>query len=149
MLGPEMLQNGVLEASWGHFPRWAQKCFKIVSLRLPGDIFRAGPRNAPKWSPFGFLVAFSALGPEMLQNGVLEASWGHFPRWAQKCFKIVSLRLPGDIFRAGPRNAPKWYPGGFLRAFSACNSVWLFKYSCSVVTLQFSCSNLGPNFQKF
>ena len=42
------------------------------------------------------------------------------------------------LFRAGPRNAPKWYPGGFLRAFSACNSVWLFKYSCSVVTLQFS-----------
>ena len=31
-------------------------------------LFRAGPRNAPKWSPIGFLVAISTLGPEMLQK---------------------------------------------------------------------------------
>ena len=81
------------------------------------------------------MVAFSALDPEIPQNSVLEASWGHFPCGAQKCFNLVSLRPPEGIFRAGPRNAPKWCPGGFLRAFSACNSVWLFKFSCNPISL--------------
>ena len=40
--------------------------------------------------------ALSALGAEMLQNGVLEV---------------------------------------FLRAFSACNSVWLFRFNCNPISL--------------
>ena len=94
-LGPEMLQNSPLEASWAHFPGWGQKCFKTVLLRRPGLTFRAGARNASKRSPGDLLGPLSGLGPEMLQNGPLEPSWAHFPGWGQKCSKTVLWRLPG------------------------------------------------------
>ena len=92
-------KNGVLKVSWGHFPCWAQTCSKLVSSRPPGHIFRAGRRNAPKRCPGNLLGKFSALGPEMFKNSVLEGSWGHFPCWAQKCSKMVSWRLLTGIFR--------------------------------------------------
>ena len=74
---------------------WGQKCFKTVSWIPPGPTFRAGARNASKQSSGGLLGSFSGLGPEMLQNCPLEASWAHFPGWGQKCFKTVLWRLPG------------------------------------------------------
>ena len=56
-------------------------------LGLPGATFRPEARNAPKRSSGGFPGALCGLRPEMLQNGSLEASWGHFLAWGPKCFK--------------------------------------------------------------
>ena len=86
-LGPEMLQNGPLEASWGHFAGWGPKC--------------------PKRPSGSFLGPLCGLGPEMLQNDLLEASWGHFAGWGPKCFKMTLSRPPGTTLR-GPSEVSRF-----------------------------------------
>ena len=117
-LGREILQNCPLEASLAHFPGLAQKCSKTAFWRPPRPTFRAGPRNAPKFSSGDLLGQLSGLGREMLQNCPLEASWAHFPGWAQKCSKSALWTPPGRTFWAGTRNAPKLPSGDLLGQFS-------------------------------
>ena len=78
-LVPEILQNNSLEAPWAQFPGWGQKCFKTILWRLPVLAFRAGARNSSKQFSGGILGSLSGLGPEMLQNNSLKASWAHSP----------------------------------------------------------------------
>ena len=57
------------------------------------------------------------LGPQMLQNGLLEASWGYLAGWGLKCFKIVLWRPPGATLRGwGPKcfKTVFWRPPGGL-----------------------------------
>ena len=49
------------------------------------------------------MVAFSALDPEIPQNSVLEASWGDFPRWAQKRLQTAVLHIRCSWVSAGTR----------------------------------------------
>ena len=111
-LGLEMLQNGFLEASWAHSAAWAWQCSKIAFWRLPGPILRPGLGNASKWPSGSFLGLFCGLGLEMLQNGLLEASWAYSAAWAWKCFKMAFRRLPKPILRPGLGNIfPNPHPG--------------------------------------
>jgi len=96
-LGPEMLQNGSLETSWAHFLGWGQKCFKTVLWKPPGLAFWAGARNASKLFSGGLLGSLSGLGPEMLQNGLLETSWAHFLVSVSQSIVQISFRL--KLFR--------------------------------------------------
>ena len=92
-LGPEVLQNCLLEVAWSHFWPWDQKYFKMSSWKLPGDTFGLDPRNVSKWSLWSLLEPLLSLGSEMHQNGLLEAFWSYFWAWARNAWK----QPPGDL----------------------------------------------------
>ena len=113
-----------LDAFWSHFAGWAPKCFKTAFWRPPGATWRAGARNASKWLSGGLLGLLCGLGPQMLQNGLLEASWGYLAGWGLKCFKIALWRHPGATLRGwGPKCCKTvfWRPPGGLQ-YKACST---------------------------
>ena len=77
----------------------------MACWRLPRPILRPGLGNALKSPSGGFLGPFCGLGLEMLQNGLLEASWAHSAAWAWKCCKMGFWGLPGLSLRPGLGNA--------------------------------------------
>ena len=109
-----MLQNVFLGASWAHSAAWVWKYFNMTFWGLPEPILRPGLGNAPKLPSGGFLGPFCGLGLEMLQNGLLEASWAYSAAWAWECSKVAFWKLPGPILRPGLGNTPKllsdWRP---------------------------------------
>ena len=95
---------------------------------LPDLILRPVLGNAPTWPSGSFLGSFCGLGLEMLQNGLLGASWAHSAAQAIKYSKIDFWGLPGPILRPGLGNAPKWPSGGFLDSFFAENTIKTIVY---------------------
>ncbi len=91
---PEMLQNGLLGASWAHFAAWDPKYSKTASWKLLGPTLRPGARNAPKPPSGGFL--------------------GPLAGWGRECVKTTFWRPLGPTLRPGTRNASKRPPGGLL-----------------------------------
>ena len=79
--------------------RLGLEILETVLWKSPGLTFRAGARNALKLSSGSLLGSLSGLGPEMLQNYPLEASWAHFPSWVQKCLQTMLWRPSWLTFR--------------------------------------------------
>ena len=70
--------------------------------RLPGPTLRAGAGNASKRPSGGLLGPLCGLGPEMLQSGLLEASWPHFAGCLQ-AWGLDFYRNLGCILSLGAR----------------------------------------------
>ncbi len=100
------------------------KCSKTAFWGLPGPTLRPGTRNTPKRPPGSFLGPLCGLGPEMLQNRLLEASWAHLRAGAGNASKRPSGGLLGPLCGLGP----EMLQSGLLEAswphFAGCLQAW-------------------------
>ena len=93
-----MFEIVLLGGFFGRLAADASKCFKRAFWESPGGVWRPRLQNCRNGPPGDLLGAFGGQGFEMLQTGLLGASWGRLATKALKCFKRASWELPGGAF---------------------------------------------------